>query len=1492
MRPLLFAFLPHTAALEYVFACCFFLLFFSVDVMHCFLFDFHLHFPSDLLLAIALGLLGMGGVCILMMTTKGKGKEKRKMWRPCEGPGTFVLLQGMGWAFFAIALLGGLVCMWEIQRKWVMGIATLIGCVGCCGLVLLKLSLFYFDEERMGGRQEEREREVKSELEFGKDKIVPANNEKGKSSNGKMKQRVWGTKWIDNLPFNADSSVAAAVSFVSVILFVTADLLRLDHFYPSYLEFSPASSWSVTQILVGAGQIGFFVSSFALHAMGGASAHLNYSLIMPFRNTPSFIATQAIAWTCLSVQFVLVLIFFSIGLPKFAIPLPLTQLGIVGLLSQMFLFLSIRCFDDRDMPSDTLGWSAIVKSQATFALLLSGSASFSFIGIDYVRFMYPGVAYEQIGMTIGVVAAIASLFPPFVIHETGKKLHLHYKSWMPFEGGTQFILLQTLGWTGYTLAGLMTWIYLTNYAGNIHLIGISLVSLGSFVSNLLILASLSVFKANAIVDTSENETAPRRVSFFRVVLSGEMVVAWIISCVSLLLFVLVDTDVSLFQTFRDFFVNWEGLNNYLPYLDELIKIFPRIRSQLFVAGILCQIFAAWVIHVVSGPGIFSQNYILYQPFVGGAVHVTLQAFGWTLSGITLIFHFLVYSNSLEFLAVRGISSLAGLITFLGLLLLWLSVPFFRPSNGVEVKVNLSLSNISGTNQDVDALQSCLEGLNELAQIAKHNHLALSVTDIVQQSAAQISAKLIELTGTHIFGMKGSKTIPASLRWKSEVFIPLLLAAFNVIIWFLADVARFMHLQRSEFGWDEGSHFASGAHISLFQNFLQIEGLLRISRGLVKFSFANAWLVLFLVHGVAGPRLYRKYRLYQPFVGGWKFCLMQAIGIVLSAFAILLTSILIYYGIENVFVDGLMTSIGLIQVVGSVCFIYSLQLFQDASPLISPKGLKQGTSDQDTDSNSEQPIVKRISSVFYSSDYNTAQGDMVVSIILSLNSVALFVFVDYLQREYPGIPSTPLVVCASLAMLFGVSLAYWATNKPSIANDESNAIDETDISEDSGQFSWLQMLGLTLSLFTFIAIAIAIRSQIYRIQPIASFITATGFAGVTGVVAEITLVVIAFSGGCVIKESKRRRYPLFSWNFVYEALIDIRALFVVTFFYALHLIMYGSLIGLVLIYQTPGAFAMLFYVTFRILLPRLLVLILNSLYSVLLAHAFWTADYNMIFWLVLTLGYGLTYISNANKNGSRRWKWFRELFFWQDFARYFDFKILSDASLSPEKTYVFGYHPHGILPFGIIWSFLTREFKERFPDVELDSCGATILTTIPILRDLGMWAGGRDVSSESISQALMHKRSIALVPGGQAEMRESRQVKKMGNKIYIFVHHQGFIRMALKYGVDLVPVFAFGETEIFENIYLPNLQQWFLSRVGFLFPIWVYGRFYLNIPHNHPLRMAIGEPIAVQQIAEPTKEDVDVVHKRYYDSLLACFEKHKHAAGYGDCELLFSVHPKK
>lgn len=66
---------------------------------------------------------------------------------------------------------------------------------------------------------------------------------------------------------------------------------------------------------------------------------------------------------------------------------------------------------------------------------------------------------------------------------------------------------------------------------------------------------------------------------------------------------------------------------------------------------------------------------------------------------------------------------------------------------------------------------------------------------------------------------------------------------------------------------------------------------------------------------------------------------------------------------------------------------------------------------------------------------------------------------------------------------------------------------------------------------------------------------------------------------------------------------------------------------------------------------------------------------------------------------------------------------------------------------------------------------------------------RDVSKESISRLLGDGESCALIPGGVREI----QFMEPGKEVAYLSRRRGFIKLAIKFGAPLVPVFAFGQT---------------------------------------------------------------------------------------------------
>ncbi|MED6194040.1 Diacylglycerol O-acyltransferase 2 [Stylosanthes scabra] len=130
------------------------------------------------------------------------------------------------------------------------------------------------------------------------------------------------------------------------------------------------------------------------------------------------------------------------------------------------------------------------------------------------------------------------------------------------------------------------------------------------------------------------------------------------------------------------------------------------------------------------------------------------------------------------------------------------------------------------------------------------------------------------------------------------------------------------------------------------------------------------------------------------------------------------------------------------------------------------------------------------------------------------------------------------------------------------------------------------------------------------------------------------------------------------------------------------------------------------------------------------------------------------------------------------------------AFNPNRAYVFGYEPHSILSNGII--------------------------------------------------ALTSSTGLMPLP----------KMKFLANN----VERRGFVRIAMEKGKPLVPVFCFGQSDIY-NWWKPNskLILNFARAIKFI-PLYYWGIFGSPIPFKRPLYVAVGKPIDVNKNPEPTMEE--------------------------------------
>ncbi|KAK6167294.1 hypothetical protein SNE40_021360 [Patella caerulea] len=172
---------------------------------------------------------------------------------------------------------------------------------------------------------------------------------------------------------------------------------------------------------------------------------------------------------------------------------------------------------------------------------------------------------------------------------------------------------------------------------------------------------------------------------------------------------------------------------------------------------------------------------------------------------------------------------------------------------------------------------------------------------------------------------------------------------------------------------------------------------------------------------------------------------------------------------------------------------------------------------------------------------------------------------------------------------------------------------------------------------------------------------------------------------------------------------------------------------------------------------------------------------------------------------------------------------------------------------------------------------------PIFRDCFMLTGAVEVSKESISYLLSKEtggNAVSVIIGGASEALDANP----GNFTVRATKRKGFCRLALKYGASLVPVYSFGENDLYVQVPNPDgsrlrkFQDFCTKRLGFSPPIF-HGRGIFNynfglVPYRRPLNSVVGAPINVEKNENPTTEEVDDLHDRYLKALTELFEKHK------------------
>ncbi|GMT10471.1 hypothetical protein PFISCL1PPCAC_1768 [Pristionchus fissidentatus] len=294
-------------------------------------------------------------------------------------------------------------------------------------------------------------------------------------------------------------------------------------------------------------------------------------------------------------------------------------------------------------------------------------------------------------------------------------------------------------------------------------------------------------------------------------------------------------------------------------------------------------------------------------------------------------------------------------------------------------------------------------------------------------------------------------------------------------------------------------------------------------------------------------------------------------------------------------------------------------------------------------------------------------------------------------------------------------------------------------------------------------------------------------------------------------------------------------------------------------------------------------IISPVVVVWLPVALWFTD---LWWTVPLYAAWMYYDWDTAKTGGRPIEICRNNIGWNLFADYFPLKLVKTAELSPERNYIVGSHPHGVLSIGACATFLTDStgFSKLFPGLTANLLTLNGQFWFPLRRDFGFTIGGAESSRTSLKWTLRNPgkgRAIGIVLGGLNESIMARP----GRHDLKLLNRRGFCRFALQFGADLVPLYHFGENELFDQAAgnyeqgLKNMQARIRNLIGFCPPL-PMGRSLLNLPwggilpYRKPVTSVMGKPIRVKRVENPTDLQVDLLHQKYCDALVDLFEKNK------------------
>ncbi|KAJ3336661.1 diacylglycerol O-acyltransferase 1 [Gonapodya sp. JEL0774] len=257
-------------------------------------------------------------------------------------------------------------------------------------------------------------------------------------------------------------------------------------------------------------------------------------------------------------------------------------------------------------------------------------------------------------------------------------------------------------------------------------------------------------------------------------------------------------------------------------------------------------------------------------------------------------------------------------------------------------------------------------------------------------------------------------------------------------------------------------------------------------------------------------------------------------------------------------------------------------------------------------------------------------------------------------------------------------------------------------------------------------------------------------------------------------------------------------------------------------------------------------------------------------LMLELGFPYTNVAGAPGPTARTLSDGR----FGDMIRFTISKFGAESRFDYTKQQTFPRHDHTYLLIILMGSLvLARGESKQIPRAKISNLNFRV----PVSREYLLGLGLVSVDRKSLEYILGKGESAVIVVGGAEEASKARPF----TNDLVLNRRFGFVKLALRFGAWLVPMYSFGEGDIWdikESEKGDEFSHWLKKYFGVTFPL-ITGRgvFTYNygfLPYRRPINTVVGEPLEMPHIPEPTEEQVHEHHERYVSALKKVWDANK------------------